>query len=382
MINFQEVWNEKCKKYGAKKQISIFPKVRRIIVIGDIHGDYNMMITSLKIGKLIDDYDNWIGGDTYVVQVGDQIDRCRPNGQSCDRQIIEGDKDDDFKILNYFTDLHNKAKQHNGAVISLLGNHELMNIDGNLNYVSMAGLGLLGTDNPDSYFKSREDRINKFSRGNEISNFLACTRYIAIIIGSNLFAHAGIVSKIASEYNLRSINQIMTLFLLSKFDKEQYIEESQKYKSGRKHLLNEETAHNIFYNPNYSPLWNRIYGYMGYFYENNGLPQRYEDEEEIKKVCAENLDVLKDVYQVDKIYVGHTPMLKNGITSVCDGKVWLTDYGSSNAFNSFRQKEHLKQAQVLEILNDGETINILKDTNHNQSIYYKEVTTFIKLEKK
>ena len=168
----------------------------------------------------------------------------------------------------------------------------------------------------------------------------------------------------------------MTLFLLSKFDKEQYIEES-----GKKYSLNDSTAEDIFYNSNYSPLWNRIYGYMGYFYENNGLPQRYNDEEEIKKVCAENLDVLKDVYQVDKIYVGHTPMLKNGITSVCDGKVWLTDYGSSNAFNSFRQKEHLKQAQVLEILNDGEIINILKDTNHNQSIYYKETSTLIKLEK-
>ncbi len=37
MINFQKVWNEKYRKF------SIFSKVRRIIVIGDIHCDYNMI---------------------------------------------------------------------------------------------------------------------------------------------------------------------------------------------------------------------------------------------------------------------------------------------------------------------------------------------------
>ena len=377
MINFLEIWKEKCQKYGInKEQISIFPKVRRIIVIGDIHGDYNMMIQSIKLAKLIDDYNNWIGRDTYVVQVGDQIDRCRPNGIGCDKQILLNDKDDDYKILKYFTELHKKAEVYNGAVISLLGNHELMNVDGNMDYVSMAGIGL--TNDPNSYFKSREDRINKFAKGNEISNFLACTRYVAVIIGSNLFAHAGIIGKIAKEYNLRSINQIMTLFLLNKFNDNKYIyEENTK----EKYDLTNDTD-KLFYNSE-SPLWNRIYGYMGYFNEsnqNNNFQQKYKSKNDVKKACAENLNVLKEVYQVDKIFVGHTPMLKNGISSVCDGKVWLTDYGSSNAFNTFRNKEHLRQAQVLEILDD-DIINILKDTNYNQSFYYKENVTSIEIEK-
>ena len=371
MINFEKVWNEKCKQYGIEKQISIFPKVKRIIVLGDIHGDYNMLISSLRLAKLINMKDNWIGKDTYVVQVGDQIDRCRPDGVSCDKQIIPNDKDEDFKILNYLTILHNQAKRHNGAVISLLGNHELMNVDGNLDYVSMAGLGYLA--DPNGYFKSKEDRIKQFSLGNNISEFLACTRYVAVIIGSNLFAHAGVVGKIAKEYNVNSINQIMTLFLLNKFDNNKYIYDNI---SNRTHLLTKNNTDDLFNNSQYSPLWNRIYGYMGYFYENNGLPQKYKSEDEIKKVCAENLDILKDVYQVDKIYVGHTPMLNNGITSVCNGKVWLTDYGSSSAFNKFK-KTNLKQAQVLEILNDGEHINILKDSDYDKSFYYKETNTEI-----
>ena len=376
MINFQEVWNEKCAKYGVnKEQISIFPSVRRIIVIGDIHGDYNMMISSLKLAHLIDDNHNWIGNDTYVVQVGDQIDRCRPNGIPCDEQMTPNDEDEDLIILYYLTNLHKKAAKHKGAVISLMGNHELMNVDGNLDYVSRAGVGMF--PGKESYFKSKQDRIHQFSRGNELSNFLACTRYIAVIIGSNLFAHAGIIGKIAKEYNIKSINQIMTLFLLNKFNDNNYVYDDISHK---KYMLSNNDTSKLFYNSE-SPLWNRIYGYMGYFYENDGLPQKYKNEEDIKKICAENLDILKDVYQVDKIFVGHTPMLKNGITSVCDGKVWLTDYGSSNAFNLFRTKEHLKRSQVLEILNDGETINILKDTDHNKSYYYKESTLDITIKK-
>jgi hypothetical protein len=93
MIDFNKIWEEKCSKYN-KEQISIFPPVKRIIVLGDIHGDYNMMIELLKLAKVIDDKDNWIGDETYVVQVGDQIDRCRPKiGSTCENDIIENDED-------------------------------------------------------------------------------------------------------------------------------------------------------------------------------------------------------------------------------------------------------------------------------------------------
>lgn len=55
------------------------PAVKRIIAIGDIHGDYNLAVRSLRLANLIDEDLNWIADppNTIVVQVGDQIDSCR-----------------------------------------------------------------------------------------------------------------------------------------------------------------------------------------------------------------------------------------------------------------------------------------------------------------
>ena len=57
---------------------STYPSVRRIIAIGDIHGDIKKLTYIFVKAKLIKRTVRgnwvWIGKDTYVVQVGDQID--------------------------------------------------------------------------------------------------------------------------------------------------------------------------------------------------------------------------------------------------------------------------------------------------------------------
>ena len=69
-------YNERCSKYPDISDKDILPEADRIIVIGDLHGDWIQTIESLKIANLIDNDNNWIGGNTIVVQIGDQIDRC------------------------------------------------------------------------------------------------------------------------------------------------------------------------------------------------------------------------------------------------------------------------------------------------------------------
>ena len=50
-----------------------------LCTVGDIHGDLHKGIAALKVaGVLAEDGNNrplWVGGDTYVVQLGDVLDR-------------------------------------------------------------------------------------------------------------------------------------------------------------------------------------------------------------------------------------------------------------------------------------------------------------------
>jgi hypothetical protein len=359
---FKEKWNERCSKYNINEQPSVLPAVRRIVVIGDIHGDLNMMKQLLKAGGVIDNDGKWTTGknkDTVVVQVGDQIDRCRFNGILCkEKNATENDEGNDWVILQYMTKLHSMAQEHGGAVYSLLGNHELMNVDGDFRYVSYAGFkefedykkpdgksfptGDYTQENGTTLPYGAEAREWAFKPGNPISEFLACTRLMAITIGSNLFVHAGILPKIAKKYSVKNLNQLMSLYLWDSLKD------------------NKNSYNDVFNASSISPLWNRVYGKIKL--DNN---IKNMDDNTLKH-CSRLLDPLEDIYKVNKIFVGHTPLLENGIGSGCKGRVWLTDFGASAAFDKFDQnkssdhRSEVRKAQVLEILKDGDEINVLK----------------------
>ena len=323
---FQEVWNDKCMNYELIE--NELEAVKRIIVIGDIHGDMNVLIKCLLLAKVINNKRQWIGGKDVIVQVGDQIDSCRFNGTKCDEiNNYEIDSPDDIKILFFMTKLHNKAIKHGGAVYSLMGNHELMNAMGDMTYVSYSNLKYLEKNNiDDNKHKNGMDiRKNLFKPGNTIANFLACTRKVALKIGSNLFVHAGIVENISKEYNINDMNQALTLYLLNKSS-------------------NIDKFNNDFMGKD-SPLWTRDYNNMNY---------------------CNNINTITNTYKVGRIIVGHTPQLNHGIKDKCDGKIWFTDVAMSQSFNMFDEqlkkngkKNKNRECQILEILNDGETINII-----------------------
>lgn len=178
--------NDECSEYSIHPQV-IGP-VDRIIAIGDIHGDFDYLIHLLKIARVIDNDYEWVGGNTYIVQLGDQIDSCRPFYNHCsNKDATPNDKASDIKIIDFLDDLHEEAVKHGGAVISLLGNHEILNIEGDMTYVSYENMReSWGTHN----------RIKEFSNTGKIGKKIICTHPPAIIIGTNLFVHAGILPQI------------------------------------------------------------------------------------------------------------------------------------------------------------------------------------------
>ncbi|WP_354694701.1 metallophosphoesterase [Elongatibacter sediminis] len=94
--------------------------VERIIAIGDLHGDYENYLATLRAAGLINRRDRWSGGATHLVQTGDIPDR-GPDTQ---------------RIMEHLDGLVRAARRKGGAVHRLIGNHEAMNVYGDLRYVS------------------------------------------------------------------------------------------------------------------------------------------------------------------------------------------------------------------------------------------------------
>jgi hypothetical protein len=97
-------------------------QVRRVVAFADVHGAYDELLSLLRAQGLVDEALRWSGADTHLVSLGDLLDR----GPSS-RQVLE-----------LLMRLEVEARAEGGAVHVVLGNHEVMNITGDLRYVSAA----------------------------------------------------------------------------------------------------------------------------------------------------------------------------------------------------------------------------------------------------
>ena len=340
--NFDKNTEEKLQKV-LEAQIADWKKIKQKRL--EITESTNITQITSSISDVEKEYKlRWIGGKTHVVQVGDQIDRCRPNGsKTCDNPLTlrsSEDEDSDTKILKLFTDLHEQAVQEGGAVISLLGNHELLNALGEVQYVSFKGLNNFMKKykiNDMDFEDPIEARKHAFQPGNKYGKFLGCTRNATVIIGSNLFVHAGIVDALAKELKLNSYLDVENINIIIK-----------KWLLG---LIQTNQVNNLVRSQD-SMFWSRILGSIP-----NNMPMSYED-------CKDNITEVLKIFKIDKMIIGHTPqsfMFSKDINGTCGNKIWRVDNGSSRAFDTFDkhmrtygERHHNRRYQYLEILNDNE----------------------------
>jgi hypothetical protein len=167
---------------------------RRLIAVGDVHGDYEALVAILVERGLIDPKGKWIGGDAQLVLMGDLNDR----GPATRR------------LMDFVMDLETKAAAAGGEVHTLIGNHEVLAIQGETRYLSREDMLDFTDFLPESERgqakkllagKGRIDPYMKRSLGQGVVNaFRGDTKYAKWIrsrntmvrIGDTLFVHAGL----------------------------------------------------------------------------------------------------------------------------------------------------------------------------------------------
>ncbi len=83
--------------------------IRKLITVGDVHGQFEGLVKILRHAGLINAGHHWCGGQNRLIQIGDILDRGPFS----------------LKVDNLLDNLQAEAEVAGGEVIRIIGNHEL-----------------------------------------------------------------------------------------------------------------------------------------------------------------------------------------------------------------------------------------------------------------
>lgn len=269
-----------------KEEPDTYPMPKKMIAVSDIEGNFNGFHSFLLGNGVMDEQYNWTYGNGHLVMVGDFFDR----GKNV------------TAILWLIYSLEAKAEAAGGKVHFVLGNHEVMNIQGDLRYVKEKYIAVAqkigegkGIREAYKYLYSAESELGRWLR----------TKNVMEKIGDHLFVHAGLHPEIL-DYDL-SINAINRI-------SRQYIDiDLYRYPI-------DNSAANFLAGPK-GPLW-----YRGLAAEphHNG------------KVTSNELQKMLNYYKVKKVVIGHT--LMRDVLTGYDGRVIKIDVKHGTEKNSGKTK--------------------------------------------
>ncbi|KAI9078047.1 hypothetical protein K1719_039972 [Acacia pycnantha] len=305
------------------------PSPDRLIAIGDLHGDLEKSKQTFRLASLIDESDRWIGGSATLVQVGDVLDR---GGE-------------ELKILYFLEKLKREAARSGGTIITMNGNHEIMNVEGDFRSVSRPGLdefkvwadwfclgnkmkslcrGLEKPKDPfegvpsvfrgvnEEFFDGFKARIAALRPNGPISSRFLSQNLTVLIVGDSIFVHGGVFPQHVT-HGLERINEEVRDWINGLSGRR-----FPTYCKGRDGLL-----------------WSRKFSY-----------QLAEDCD-----CSTLEHVLSTIPGAKRMIMGHT-VQELGINGVCDNKAIRIDVGmSKGTINGL--------PEVLEIDGKGSRLRIL-----------------------
>lgn len=216
-----------------------------IVALSDMHGQFDLSRELLINNKIIDDKHNWLLGNDHLVITGDVFDR--------------GDKVTEILWLLY--DLEQQAEKAGGKVHLLLGNHEVMILNGDERYLHP------------KYLKTKQllkkDFAELFGKQSLLGAWLR-TKNVLVKVNGYLFTHGGFHPHLAEhQFTLADINQLFKANLV------------------KSELPSPRKGWGKYLHKSNGPIW-----YRGYF----------KDE----GATALEIELLLSHFDVKKIVVGHT----------------------------------------------------------------------------
>ena len=334
----------------AAKKVNDFHwiDVERVIAIGDLHGDYEQYLKVMVLAGLVDKKGKWSGGKTHLVQTGDIPDRGA----------------DTRKILDHLSGLKKQAKKKGGYVHMLIGNHEAMNVIGDLRYVDPGEyqafvdskstrsrkllwkrhISTIRNDDPqkyldldiDVYRRQWEQKIplgwvehrNAWSIKGKYGKLILANS-VAVQVNDTIFLHGGISSKYC-RYSLESLTR-QTHAALKKY----------------------ATQDTVILEDPLGPLWYR------------GLAQESE-----KGDFGNTLTQILERYGANRIVVGHSPT--GGIVwPRFDQRVIVNDTGIASPYGKHSAILELTATTAVAIY--AEKSLVIPESSDDRESYLREV---------
>lgn len=288
------------------------PAPQRVVAVGDLHGDYAAWVDIAKAARFVGPNLKWTGGRTVLVQTGDITDR----------------GPDSLKIIRHLQQLHGQARAAGGNVVVLLGNHEAMQVTGDLRYVHPGEYAAFVDRQSErrrsqayeankaaieAYYRQRDPSLSPavirsmwhaetplgkvehniaWGPSGELGKWAASLPAVAKV-GSSLFAHGGI----SANYALVPLSEI-----------------NRRTRAAMLAGTSERTA---IINDEFGPLW-----YRG-LVTGTGAGGRPS--------AANELDVALKAFGAKRLVIGHTPSPK-GVVVDFGGKLVRIDTGISSAY--------------------------------------------------
>jgi len=292
---------------------SIYKQPEKLLAISDIEGNFNAFYSLLVANGVMDTAYNWTYGKGHLVLNGDFMDR----------------GDNVTQVLWLIYRLEQAAQKNGGMVHFIIGNHEVLNLEGKTNYVDDKYLKLA------QKYARQEDTnaaYNSLMADNqELVRWMKSKNAIEKI-GHTLFVHGGISPELVKAgFQIEQINRIIRKRLNSGPSRDNLDRQDEDF------LL-----------ASHGPLWYR------------GLAIPYRN---FYKKCTEK-EVTKALrhFRVQHISIGHTIAHKVGLDY--NGAVIRTDVSHGIEKGSTKSQALLIIGKELFRV-DGQGTKVLLDSQPN-----------------